>query len=177
MTVTGAWKRCFVLIYWRVWFGQLNALLLCRQRRHCAGTVRPRARGAVLETSSNWTIAKVYPERSLGLSVCIFYGKNPLKGSGSSEYSAIVELVCERRGSRRQIFVAVMWILLCISSSASSHSTSSTSSVAELSCLGTHSAVPSAQCNSEKKPLSNSAALRTLKVINEETTGFCIITT
>ncbi len=51
------------------------------ERLHCAGTVRPHAHGAVLETSSNWT--KVYPKKSLGLSVCTFYGKKALKGSES----------------------------------------------------------------------------------------------
>ncbi len=37
-----------------------------RERRHCAGRVRPRVRGATLETSFNWTKAKVFSEKSLG---------------------------------------------------------------------------------------------------------------
>ncbi len=32
-----------------------------------------------MATSSNRTIAKVYPEKSLGLSVCMFYGKKVVK--------------------------------------------------------------------------------------------------
>ncbi len=52
-----------------------------------------------------------------------------------------------------------MWILW-MTSSLSSHSTSA--SVSELSRLVTHTAVSSPKCNSEKRPLSNSVAFRTL---------------
>ncbi len=54
-----------------------------------------------------------------------------------------------------------MWILW-MNSSVSSRSTSSTASVSELSRLVTHRAVSSPQCNSEKRPLSNSVVFRTL---------------
>ncbi len=47
-----------------------------------------------------------------------------------------------------------MWILW-MTTSLSSHSTSATASVSELSRLVTHTAVSSPQCNSEKRPLSN----------------------
>ncbi len=49
-----------------------------------------------------------------------------------------------------------MWM----TSSLSSHSTST--SVSERSRLVTHTAVSSPQCTSEKRPLSNSVAFRTL---------------
>ncbi len=52
-----------------------------------------------------------------------------------------------------------MWILW-MTSSLSSHSTSA--SVSELSRLVTHTAVSSPKYNSEKRPLSNSVAFRTL---------------
>ncbi len=52
-----------------------------------------------------------------------------------------------------------MWILW-MTSSLSSHSTSA--SVSERSRLVTHTAVSSPKCNSEKRPLSNSVAFRTL---------------
>ncbi len=55
--------------------------------------------------------------------------------------------------------VRSMWILW-MTSSLSSHSTSA--SVSELSRLVTHTAVSSPKCNSEKRPLSNSVAFRTL---------------
>ncbi len=91
-------------------YGQLNVLLLYRSllRRdaergsHCAGRGGPCARGAVLETSSNWTIAKVFPEKSLGLSICTFYEKKKkkkkktTKGLKVAKYSAEVTLVCVR---------------------------------------------------------------------------------
>ncbi len=51
-----------------------------------------------------------------------------------------------------------MWILWM--TSLSSHSTSA--SVSELSHLVTHTVVSSPKCNSEKRPLSNSVAFRTL---------------
>ncbi len=54
-----------------------------------------------------------------------------------------------------------MWILW-MTTSLSSHSTSATASVSELSRLVTHTAVSSPQCNSEKRPLSNSVAFQTL---------------
>ncbi len=54
-----------------------------------------------------------------------------------------------------------MWILW-MTSSLSSHSTSATASVSELSRLVTHTAVSSPKCNSEKRPLSNSVAFQTL---------------
>ncbi len=44
----------------------------------------------------------------------------------------------------------------------SSRPTSSTASVSELSRSVTHTAVPSTQCNSEKRPLSNGVVFRTL---------------
>ncbi len=74
---TGAWKRCFVN---DLLTSRLNALLLaaqnkCRESRDTAPGVRPSAREAVLETSSNWTIVKFF-SKSLGLSVCPCYGKN-----------------------------------------------------------------------------------------------------
>ncbi len=47
-----------------------------RERRHCAGRVRPHACGAALETSSKWTIAKVF---SKVLSVCTVVGKKAAK--------------------------------------------------------------------------------------------------
>ncbi len=50
-----------------------------RERRHCTGRVRSRARGTALETSSNWTIAKVFSKKSLGLSVCTCCGKKAAK--------------------------------------------------------------------------------------------------
>ncbi len=49
----------------------------------------------------------------------------------------------------------LMWILWM---TLPSHSTSATASVSELSRLVTHTAVSSPQCNSEKRPLSNSVA-------------------
>ncbi len=52
----------------------------CRYRGYCRYSgVGPHARGAALATSSNRTIAKVYPKKSLALSVCIFYGKKAAK--------------------------------------------------------------------------------------------------
>ncbi len=83
--------------------------------------------------------------------------------------------VCERRGSwcsGRCVCVRdagadaadggylwrSMWILWM--TSLSSHSTSA--SVSERSRLVTHTAVSSPKCNSEKRPLSNSVAFRTL---------------
>ncbi len=121
---------CTHLLTSRLRYDQLNALLLW-ERWHCSGRVRPRASGAALETSSNWTIAKVYPKKSLGLSICIFYGKKPAKRVWKLlKSSAEVALVCVRRGSWWQ----GRWILW-MSSSVSSRSTSSTASVSELSSL------------------------------------------
>ncbi len=66
-----------------------------RERRHCAGKVRPRARGAALVTSSNWTIAKVFSKKLLGLSVCTCYGgKSRQKCLKVAKYCAKVALVC-----------------------------------------------------------------------------------
>ncbi len=67
--------------------GQLNALLLCcslhrrdAERGDTApGEARLAARGAALETSSNWAIAKVYPKKSLGLSVLYILWKKAAK--------------------------------------------------------------------------------------------------
>ncbi len=70
----------------RLRYGQLNALLLCRsllridaERGDTAPGVRASARGTVLETSSNWTIAKFFSKKLLGLSVSICYGKKAAK--------------------------------------------------------------------------------------------------
>ncbi len=59
--------------------------------------------------------------------------------------------------------VGYLWRSMCIlwmTSSLSSHSTCA--SVSERSRLVTHTAVSSPKCNSEKRPLSNSVAFRTL---------------
>ncbi len=57
-----------------------------------------------------------------------------------------------------------LWRSMCIlwMTSLSSHSTSATASVSELSRLVTHTAVSSPKCNSEKRPLSISVVFRML---------------
>ncbi len=107
------------------------------ERRYCTGRARSRARRAVLATSSNWTIAKVYPKTSLGLSVWIFYGKKAAKrvwkllNIALKSHSCVRDAGADGRGR---------WILLL-----SSRSTSSTASVSELSHSVTHTAVSSQQ--------------------------------
>uniref|UniRef100_A0A671LGG1 PH and SEC7 domain-containing protein 3-like n=1 Tax=Sinocyclocheilus anshuiensis TaxID=1608454 RepID=A0A671LGG1_9TELE len=68
----------------------------------------------------------------------------------------------QQRLKDRSLFLSsdaeVLSVTATDSSVSSSHSISSTASVSELSHLGTHTAVPSPQCNSEKGPLSNSVA-------------------
>ncbi len=88
-------------------YGQLNALFLCRslhrrdaERVDAAPGDRASARGTVLETSSNWTIAKVFSKKSLGLSVCTCCGeKSHQKGLKVAKYCAKVALLCVRCGS------------------------------------------------------------------------------
>ncbi len=92
-------------------------------------------------------------KRIYGLKVMKSEFKNPAI-DGKPSYRRRT-LVCERRGS-----LCSGWWILWMTSSLSSHSTSA--SVSELSRLVTHTAVFSPKCNSEKRPLSNSVAFRTL---------------
>ncbi len=81
-----------------------------RERRHCAGKVRPRARGAALVTSSNWMIAKVFSKKLLGLSVCTCYGKKGTKGVWKLLNIVLKSrsCVCVRRGSWWQRVVDIV---------------------------------------------------------------------
>ncbi len=59
---------------------QLTAQNRRRERQHCDGSQTSRSQGSrLLETSSNWTIAKVYWKKLLGLSVCACWGKKATK--------------------------------------------------------------------------------------------------
>ncbi len=139
----------------------LTAQNRCRERRHCAGRVRPRARGAALETSSNWTIAKVYPkEFSRFVSLYILWKKAAKRVWKLLNIVLKLHLCVWDAGADGS-----GWWILWISYFVSSRSTSSTASVSELSCLVTHTAVSSPQCNTEKRPPpppSNSVTFRTL---------------
>ncbi len=80
-----------------------------RERRHCAGRVRPRARGAVLETSSKWTIAKVFFIKvARFVSMYLLWEKSRQKGLKVTKYCAKVALLCVRCGSWWQRVVDIV---------------------------------------------------------------------
>ncbi len=84
----------------RLRYGQLKALPLAAQHRRERGDtapgVRPSVRGAVLETSSNWTIAKVFSKKSVGLSLMsLLWKKSHQNVLKVAKYCAKFALVCE----------------------------------------------------------------------------------
>ncbi len=81
-----------------------------RERRHCAGIVRPHARRAVLLTSSNWTIAKFFSKKSLGFSICTVYGKKVAKRIWKWLSIVLKSRSCVRLGSGEYLWRS-MWIL------------------------------------------------------------------
>ncbi len=95
--------------------------------------------------------------------------KSEFKAAGTLQLTGIRridgELLCVRDAGAYAADGGYLWRsmwVLWMTSSLSSHSTSATASVSELSRLVTHTAVSSPKCNSEKRPLSNSVAFQTL---------------
>lgn len=124
----------------------LSAQNTRRERRHCAGKVRPRAHGAVLEKSSKWMKAKVYPSLCVFVCLsrsCVCVWEVGADGRGLWIFVAVTVDIVDKFFCHHVLLVSTAW-------------------VSELLCVVTHTAVLSTQCNSEKGLLSNSVAFRML---------------